>query len=97
MKTVIKINGLDVEFSDKVPEKPGAYYFLASKQAHPSTALICHPRLWKDAGGLWSTSPLVPAVEVEKAYDEGAEDMRSKDINRTWADSRARAIAEGGE
>lgn len=112
MNTVIKINGLDVEFSDKVPTRPGVYW-VKPKDKYP----ITHPRLctvlthcgrmYEDCGELdpcgipqgvlWSTSPLVPAVEVERAYDEEAEDMRSKDINRNWAGSRACAVTEGGE
>lgn len=82
MKTTININGLDVEFTDQKPTRPGAYWrFDPERRIHNLIALV------NDGGslvtqmnklnidsdfGLWS-APLVPVTEVEKASFEGAQ------------------------
>lgn len=123
MNTVIKINGLDVEFSGKVPTKPGVYWWSDGEgQMLETTHVIinengnasakdCVDLMWRDCvewPGIWSTSPLVPAVEVEKAWTDGAEygDLsrlayeRGGDfdpIQTAYAKSRAKRVTEGGE
>lgn len=115
MTTVIKINGLDVEFSEKVPTKPGVYWWKAEetdygmiRQVTLSTSgeLCCifgamHGSRVRMIGGLWS-SPLVPAVEVARAYAESQNDLHAelqKDFANpfTYEKSRAKRVAEGGE
>lgn len=84
MKTVIKINGLDVEFTDQKPTRPGAYWWVWNASDKPQLRTIFNPcsdvlidlktdLQPKDVGGLWS-APLVPVTEVERAYFEGHED-----------------------
>lgn len=115
MKTTIPINGLDVEFSDKKPTRAGAYWWsFGPNLAMPvslnttSSGLVVS---WNNQNiehwsGLWSTSPLVPAVEVEKAWQEGAKHGDQSRLlyerggpNVTDADgyaqSRARRVVEG--
>lgn len=122
MNTVIKINGLDVEMSQQVPKSHGAYWWAhrigpqctSLKLRYVfnpcSDVLIDRESDWQpqDVGGWWSTSPLVPAVEVEKAWMDGAEygDLsrlayeRGGDfdpIQTAYANSRAKRVTEGGE
>jgi len=111
MSTVIKINGLDVEFSEKVPDRSGVYLFIrSSKQMRFD---VCPAMVKSDNHdgrlyvfdeplsyhvGLWSTSPLVPAVEVEMAYREAIEEAPSLEGWATsWDNSRAKRVTEGGE
>lgn len=104
MTTIIKINGLDVEFSDNVPTRAG--FWLWSKDVNTT---IYPTRVWQaghmfasselgsytcvdDIGGIWSTSPLVPAVEVQRGYIEG----HTSCIGRIpYNDSRAKRVVEG--
>lgn len=44
-----------------------------------------------------NTTIKINGLDVEKAYDEGCEDMRSKDNYRNWASSRACAVTDGGQ
>lgn len=116
MNTVIKINGLDVEFSEKVPTRAGAYWRVYAAPAVRAARLIeVRPR-WQDGtltpflgekdlgrinikGYLWSTSPLVPAVEIRHAW------MEARELNPDepeyarwdWDESRAKRVTEGGE
>lgn len=106
MNTVIKINGLDVEFSDKVPTKPGAYYRVRDGGTIPEIEDVYATKTGRlvvhlygvvavdTCGGRWSTSPLVPAAEVQRAYFEGDRDCIRKS---PFSDSRARRVTEGGE
>lgn len=82
MKTTININGLDVEFSDQKPTRPGVYWHTDDVENEPTPMWVHDHTIHKliaqwgnhavaSLDGLWSTSPLVPAVEVEKAYREG--------------------------
>jgi hypothetical protein len=108
--TTIKINGLDVEFSEKAPNRIGPYWWcyrigsvLRLREVfNPcGDVLIDRESDWQpeDAGGLWSTSPLVPAVEVSKAHAEGCSDGgKTCDKGRSdWNTSRAKRVTEGGE
>lgn len=82
MKTTIKIHGLDIEFSDTPPTRPGAYWWRHPDEwAKPVLKEIFNPcsdvlidrqtdRQPKDVGGLWS-APLVPVTEVADAWHEG--------------------------
>lgn len=80
MTTTININGLDVEFSEKVPTRAG--FWLWTQDVNRT---IYPTRVWQeghmfasselgsctcidDIGGLWSTSPLVPAVGLNNNY-----------------------------
>lgn len=109
MKTTIPINGLDVEFSDKKPTRAGAYWWsFGPNLAMPvslnttSSGLVVS---WNNQNiehwsGLWSTSPLVPAVEVEKAWEEGWRACATTDCPTAkrldeWDHSRARRVVEG--
>ena len=116
MKTIIPINGLDVEFSDQKPTRPCACYQFRLGWSEPK--LISVRRLHRgiligggssledyDENFVWS-APLVPAVEVEKAWQEGAKHGDQSRLlyerggpNVTDADgyaqSRARRVVEG--
>lgn len=107
MKTTININGLDVEFSDEKPTRPGAYWYSVH---HELTPMLMHVhrsnggelyvpgegRLVHFSGiGLWS-APLVPVTEVVRAYHEGYGDsmLEFTDESR-WKLSNARKVVEG--
>lgn len=70
MKTTIRINGLDVEFTDQKPTRPGVYWHLLDNHPEPYVITVTEKygvyaidqlHVYK---GLWS-APLVPAVEVD--------------------------------
>lgn len=110
MNTVIKINGLDVEFSEQVPTVAGARWGKTDKgrillydvALNQLGELVC----WYGGcevslsrpGFIWSTSPLVPAVEVERAWEEGFSTGSNVGSELgDWRTSRARRVTEGGE
>ena len=124
MTTTIRINGLDVEFSEQVPTRAGPRWW--TRRIGPDSTSLRVKDIWnpcsdvlidretdlqpKDIGGLWSTSPLVPAVEVEKlkkevsyAWSEGYnaalnETVKHKiPVGTCWEVSRARKVVEGIE
>ena len=111
MKTTIKINNLDVEFTDEVPTRAGVYWWTR-RVGSESTSLHVKD-IWNpcgemlmdritnkeplEIGGLWS-STLVPVTEVEKAYDEGSNDTEEplgRNAERRWEKSRAKRVVEG--
>lgn len=98
MKTTININGLDVEFTDEVPTRAGAYWFRLTG-AKPQLVEVCeggYGTLYvpgegslDEFHGLWS-APLVPVTEVERmkeeverAYVEGYDDAGGSGYNMT--------------
>ena len=104
--TIIPINGLDVKFSDVKPTRPGAYWWLPPGSTNPDVIQLFEiPAVSEFDSGLWS-APLVPTVEVEKAYREGFYDgSAGMNINSTeliaaqsedYSKSRARRVVEGG-
>lgn len=78
MKTTIKINGLDVEFSDTPPTRPGAYWYTVAEMAPQLMHVQCGEQgtlyvpgegMLDGFHGLWS-APLVPVTEVEECWNE---------------------------
>lgn len=111
MTTIIKINGLDVEMSDALPTKPGAYWWVPGPESSETVFQLAFNEGKPIAvrgeyfqpivvAGLYSTSPLVPAVEVEKAYKEGYMDRVNdyqSEVEETFTKCRAKRVTEGGE
>lgn len=110
MKTVIPINGLEVEFTDKTPARPGAYWLCDDSKDLLCCKVVC-VRIdngvakfklrgqWVDAefyGRLWS-APLVPVTEVEAAWFEGRDsiDPLCDMVQEAFKESRARRVVEG--
>ena len=109
MTNTIKINGLDVEFSEKVPTREGVYWWI--EDAHDTSPMCRRIVMFREGlcdwrgsgsvaqlGGLWS-APLVPAVEVEKAFYEHSEMSSYTDGNigpgELFVGSRAKRVTEG--
>ena len=109
MKTTIQINGLLVEFTDEVPTKPGAYWWLLHADStsvvivelwESSSGFIAYPtdQIPSEMCGLWS-APLVPVTEVERAWEEARRDDPNDDEcwDVGYNESRAKRVVEGGE
>lgn len=106
MKTTIPIHGIPVEFSDERPTKPGAYWHTMDNGQEPYIVTVTEKygnyaieqlHIYK---GLWSTSPLVPAVEVGSAFTEGhmagvVTAIKGGTCLGDWSESRASKIVEG--
>lgn len=107
MKTTIKINGLDIEFTDQKPTRPGIYLW------GPEDGDLIGPlKIVEDAGilivndswvpleqyiGLWS-APLVPVTEVKEAWNECyATGQIPSEATGHWKKSRTRRVVEGIE
>lgn len=106
----IKINGLDVEFTDDVPTKAGDFYAIDARlETRSMTSDYVSILRVKPVHGvyvvghlqqfnyLWS-APLVPVTEVFRAYREGREDCQiqfEEPIKDWYDDSRAKRVVEG--
>lgn len=112
MKHTIKINNLDVEFTDEVPTKPGAYWCMERGRSEPELVRVTHKGATlvgaisgamtdtplSNVSGLWS-APLVPVTEVKKAWEEARRDDPNDDEcwDVGYNESRAKRVVEGGE
>lgn len=108
MTKTIKINGLDVEFSEKVPKREGVYWWI--EDSHDTSPMCRRIAMFREGlcdwrgsgsveqlGGLWS-APLVPVVDVERAYREAiAEAPGIVGWDTSWNESRAKRVTEGGQ
>jgi hypothetical protein len=90
-------------FTDKPPTRPGAYWWKSCETARPLLRLVDEPAEYVGNHGLWC-GPLVPAEEVERAYLEGCNDgtlamagLLESNIDKLFADSRAKRVMEGAE
>jgi hypothetical protein len=96
MTKTIKINGLDVEFSEKVPTRDGVYWVLYGVFFHTCAVENGYVdgtgTMPSETNYLWSAA-LVPAVEVRKAWAESWECGANDGPN--YEESRARKVVEG--